>query len=201
MVKVKIMDTIHKQLMKFLEEALEGNHNGTDDFDIEQVISNVTPKVLKAIKDSLEKSAPSMLSERRKLAKEFEERNIARWFKAFDILETHIVICMEAGEEFNKSYRPQAAQNNDLVFDLVFNCKTKRYNIDFFHPHRERSRLCREKLHHRRAAKRTARHLGNGQAVEAWRHALLNVPGSSASSLTEKPSAKSPRILTYARTR
>ncbi len=60
-----------------------------------------------------------MLKERRKLAKGFEKRNIKRWSKAFDLLESHIVICTEAGEEFNSSYRPTAAEENNLVFDIV----------------------------------------------------------------------------------
>ena len=60
-----------------------------------------------------------MLSERRQLAKEFVERNIKRWSNAFDILETHIVICTEAGEEFSNSYWTKAVEKNDLVFDHI----------------------------------------------------------------------------------
>jgi hypothetical protein len=60
-----------------------------------------------------------MLKEHRKLARGFEKRNVKRWDKAFDLLETHIVICTEVGEHFNASYRQAAVKNNDLVFDIV----------------------------------------------------------------------------------
>lgn len=60
-----------------------------------------------------------MLNERHNLSEEFIKRNISRWKDGFDLLETLIVVCTEAGEDFNKSYRPEAAETNDLVFDLV----------------------------------------------------------------------------------
>jgi hypothetical protein len=60
-----------------------------------------------------------MLNERREQYEEFRNRNTERWKEGFDTLETHIVICIEAGEEFNRSYRPVAVVKNDLVFDIV----------------------------------------------------------------------------------
>ena len=60
-----------------------------------------------------------MLEERRKLFTEFSQRNYTRWNTPFDLLETFIVICTEAGEEFNNSYRSTAVEENNLVFDIV----------------------------------------------------------------------------------
>ncbi|HBP88753.1 MAG TPA: hypothetical protein DD706_13765 [Nitrospiraceae bacterium] len=102
-----------------LVEKLEGYSEKADELDIEGIISDVTPEAVKLIKDSLMNSAQEMLAERRKLSKEFEQENIKKWAEAFDILETHIVVCTEVGEEFNNSYRSKAVENNDLVFDLV----------------------------------------------------------------------------------
>lgn len=113
------MDTLHKELLKVLSETFEKASDKAKDINIEGIIADVTPQAVKLIKSSLMKSAQSMLNERRKLSRAFEQRNIKRWANAFDALETHIVICTEVGEEFNDSYRPEAVKNNDLVFDLV----------------------------------------------------------------------------------
>ncbi|MDA3896208.1 MAG: DUF5677 domain-containing protein, partial [Desulfobacteraceae bacterium] len=75
------------------------------------------------------KSAKKMLKERRKIVRGFEKRNVKRWAKAFDILEIHIVICTEAGEEFNSSYRQAAAEGNDLVFDIVVRLHARACHI------------------------------------------------------------------------
>ena len=90
-----------------------------EQIDVEELISNVTPEIVENIRVSLQRSAHKMLLDRRKLSAEFETRNMDRWREGFDLLEAHIVICTEAGEEFNKSYRPEAVENNDLVFDVA----------------------------------------------------------------------------------
>jgi hypothetical protein len=110
------MDSLHKEFMKILVEKFPEQ---ADEKSIERIISNVTPEAVRQIKSTLMNSSQDMLAERRRLSEGFQQRNIKRWAKAFDILETHIVICTEVGEEFNNSYRPEAAEKNDLVFDLV----------------------------------------------------------------------------------
>jgi len=113
------VDTLHKEFFKTLQEAIEKNPEAAEELDLSDVIEKATPEAVKIIKESLMNSAQEMLKERRKLSEEFEQRNIKRWKYAFDILETHIVICTEAGEEFNNSYRSEAVENDDLVFDIV----------------------------------------------------------------------------------
>ncbi len=113
------MDTLHKEILKILHEAIEKNPEIAEELDLADVVEKATPEVVKIIKESLMNSAQEMLKERRKLAEEFKQRNIERWKDAFDILETQIVICTEAGEGFNNSYRSEAAVNDDLVFDIV----------------------------------------------------------------------------------
>lgn len=113
------MENLHRAFFKTLEDMMAANPEKVDEVDIEKLIADVTPEAVGLIKDSLRKSEKKMLKEHRALAREFEERNIERWSKAFDLLETHIVICTEAGEEFNSSYRESAVENNNLVFDIV----------------------------------------------------------------------------------
>ena len=113
------MDTLHKEFLKTLQEAIKKKPAIAEELDITGVIEKTTPEAVKIIKESLMNSAQEMLRERRKLSEEFEQRNIERWKEAFDILETHIVICTEAGEEFNNSYRSEAVENDDIVFDII----------------------------------------------------------------------------------
>lgn len=113
------MEDLHQIFLKTLNNMIEANPEQAEGIDIEQLIASVTPEAVDLIKGTLQKSAKKMLKEHRALARGFEKRNIKRWSKAFDLLETHIVICTEAGEAFNSSYREAAVENNDLVFDIV----------------------------------------------------------------------------------
>ncbi|WP_447878781.1 DUF5677 domain-containing protein [Serratia fonticola] len=113
------MDTFYNVLLEHIERLSNDKPDLAGDIDIEKVIDNLIPKMAAAVKKSLIGSTNEMLKEHRSLSDEFVVRNISRWTEAFDLLETLIVICTESGEEFNSSYRPQAASEDDLVFDLV----------------------------------------------------------------------------------
>jgi len=113
------VENLQQQFLETLNEMIEKNPELAEEIDIEQLIADVTPEAVCLMKGSLLKSAKKMLKEHRKLTGGFEKRNIKRWSKAFDLLEIHIVICTEAGEEFNSSYRPTAVEDNNLVFDNV----------------------------------------------------------------------------------
>lgn len=113
------MEKLQKAFLKTLNDLIVANPEQAGQIDINELIANVTPKAVDLIKGTLQESTKKMLEEHRALARGFEARNIKRWSKAFDLLETHIVICTEAGEEFNSSYRATAVEGNDLVFDIV----------------------------------------------------------------------------------
>ncbi len=113
------METLKNEILNLIEKLLDENPEKAGDIDIEKMIAETTPEMAGAIKRSLVSSSEKMLEEHRSLSEEFVTRNIRRWAEAFDLLETLIVICTESGEVFNKSYRPKAVSENDLVFDLV----------------------------------------------------------------------------------
>tara|TARA_R110000796_G_scaffold17279_14_gene53371 strand:+ start:688 stop:1698 length:1011 start_codon:yes stop_codon:yes gene_type:complete len=87
--------------------------------EIEEKLAKFIPEVSGIVKESLLKEAPEMLSEKRALFDQFTLNNQKRWQKGFDSLETHIVICTEAGESINTECRAEAVDNEDIVFDLV----------------------------------------------------------------------------------
>ncbi|WP_198560022.1 DUF5677 domain-containing protein [Colwellia sp. Bg11-28] len=113
------MDILHKQFMDSLNERLKENPEVADEIDISELISEVTPDAVRLIKASLLESSAEMLKERRGLSEGFVKRNSERWAKGFDTLEILIVTCTEAGEDVNYSYRNEAAEEQNLVFDLV----------------------------------------------------------------------------------
>lgn len=117
------MEILTHAFYEALEDELNQSLVSLDENEVnnleESIIQELIPDLVKPIKKTLLSNAPKMLKERRKLFSEFCKRNHDRWNVAFDLLETFIVICTEAGEEFNNSYRSTAVKENNLVFDTV----------------------------------------------------------------------------------
>ncbi len=49
----------------------------------------------------------------------FEERNYAVWKEPLDLLELFLLTTIDLGGDFNHKYRPEAAKNNDFVFEAL----------------------------------------------------------------------------------
>lgn len=109
----------YEAIEKELSESLDSLDENKIEDEVEGLITKLIPDLAKSIKETLLCDSKRMLEERRELFSEFCKRNYKRWQVAFDLLETFIVICTEAGENFNKSYRPTAVKENDVVFDIV----------------------------------------------------------------------------------
>lgn len=113
------MESLHKKFMAALEKIIKENPGKAENMDLSKIISNITLESASLVKESLIKSTKSMLQEKRKSNRSFCRLNLNRWANAFDVLETHIAICTEAGWRFNNEYRAIAVENENLVFDLV----------------------------------------------------------------------------------
>ena len=72
-----------------------------------------------ALLAELKLKMPQMLIEEWKVQADFEERLYQRWQKGLDLFETILKISVEAGDTFNQKHRPQAAKENDLVFEVL----------------------------------------------------------------------------------
>lgn len=123
------MDILQKSFDDALRE-LAKFANSEDDLDkladaipaqIEALLAKLPDEILSTIKGG----AANGLEERRVMHAEFVDRNISRWMEAFDILELHIEIAIEAGESFNKRLRPEAVSNGNLLFDLLVRLHAK----------------------------------------------------------------------------
>lgn len=117
------MEILTKEFFKTLEKELIHLSDTFDESKIREAIDGLIPEIIsdltKPIKEDLLSDSQRMLEERRELFTEFCKRNHKRWQTAFDLLETFIVICTEAGENFNESYRPKAVDEKNVVFDIV----------------------------------------------------------------------------------
>jgi hypothetical protein len=87
---------------------------------------NITRSMESALDDAQEKllemlrvSASQMLQERLTYRKGFEDRLYEGWGKALDLYETLLVFCFEVGNNFNQQHRPEAAQCDDFVFEVL----------------------------------------------------------------------------------
>ncbi len=117
------MEILTRAFYEAIEKELSESLDPIDESRINDVIEDLGPGIIsnlaKSVKDSLLSNSQRRLDERRELFAAFCRRNYKRWQVAFDLLETFIVICTEAGENFNKTYRPTAVEENDVVFDIV----------------------------------------------------------------------------------
>lgn len=113
------MDIFQKEFMEILEQELMGNPEKVENLDLEEMIENLTPELTSRLRTSLESTSIQMLKERREQFTSFTQRNESLWKDAFDLLETHIAICTEAGESVNTEQRPVAVKENDIKFDIL----------------------------------------------------------------------------------
>ena len=127
------MDILQKAFNEALEVTLLELEEPIDDGNIKNIVDetiiSAVPEVTREILNTLKESAPKMLKERRELSAGFVDRNINRWSKGFDLLEMLIVMCTEAGENFNNSYRPHAVDIQDIVFDTVVRMHARACHI------------------------------------------------------------------------
>ena len=102
------------------EEALEKIADAVPSH-VEELLAKLPEDILTSIKAK----AKEGLEERRHIHTEFVERNILRWMDAFDLLELHIEIAIEAGDSFNERIRPDAAPKGDFLFDVLVRLHAK----------------------------------------------------------------------------
>jgi hypothetical protein len=112
------MDELQHDFEKIIRQAFEEGNSLTER-QIGRIASGTVKSAGRLYHRSLIESAPPMLAERRKQQADFESRNLRRWRKAFDLLETIWVCCEEMGSAFNRHYRPLAVQEQDHVFEAM----------------------------------------------------------------------------------
>ncbi len=112
------MDELQHEFEEIIRQAVEEGNSLTER-QIDRIASGTVKSAGRLYYRSLIESAPAMLTERRKQQAAFASRNLRRWRKAFDLLETIWVCCEEMGRAFNGHHRPEAVQEQDHVFEAM----------------------------------------------------------------------------------
>lgn len=112
------MDELQNDFERIIRQAYDAGENLTEK-QIERIASETVKSAGRLFYRSLIETAPPMMGERRKQQAGFETRNLRRWRKAFDLIETIWVCCEELGSNFNDHQRPVAVQEQDHVFEAL----------------------------------------------------------------------------------
>jgi hypothetical protein len=100
-------DTLLEKILNELHDSLANA--------VPEIVNEITKQVI----DSLKCDAPSMLREQRKIRKQFEKRQLNTWKKPLDLLETLLLLALEAGDDYNHEFRQQASEEQDHVFEVL----------------------------------------------------------------------------------
>ncbi len=91
--------------------------------EVSSVMSEEYPKTIdetaRLILRKIREDAATTIRENQTVRNKFEARLRKRWKKPFDLLELFALLALEAGAEFNEEYRALAAEENDLVFEVL----------------------------------------------------------------------------------
>ena len=88
-------------------------------------IEHASGETLKRIR----RDARRTLKANRRTRARFEARLQKRWQTAIDLLELFISLSLEAGMEFNKQFQNAAAEENDVLFDVLRNLHARACQI------------------------------------------------------------------------
>jgi hypothetical protein len=112
------MDELQSEFERIVREVQDAGKTLTAKLMV-SVADQTTKSAGRAFYRTLIETAPDMLADRRKELEGFERRNLRRWRKAFDLIETIFVSCEELGREFNQHHRPTAIAEQDYVFEAM----------------------------------------------------------------------------------
>ena len=127
------MDILQNIFDQVLNDALKETKKELSEVEFEDSISDIinqsVPYMAKEIIKSLKEQSAEKLEIDRLDMNGFVDRNIKRWKSGFDSLEMFIAVCLEAGSEFNNLNRPQAGDDQNIVFDVVVRLHARACHI------------------------------------------------------------------------
>lgn len=102
-----------------------GNEKELNDLfhDYLLIVKDEYPKMVeettRIIYSSAMRNMKYMLRNQRKMIKGLIKRLKKDWGKPLDLIEAYIKISYEAGDEFNQTYRKEAAESQDFIFEVL----------------------------------------------------------------------------------
>lgn len=125
---------LEESILKIISEAIlkKSAEGELTEEQIQGLIDTYIPAITDGLKNfstsltnTLMQNMPEMLVEHRNIQAAFEQTLQERWKKALDLYDTCVVIGRESGELYNKEHRPQAAKDQDLVFEVLMRIHVK----------------------------------------------------------------------------
>lgn len=100
------------------------------DLDPETYLDDILARIPDIVIDFIESSPDPILKSARRMAprilaqlaadrRGFERRLARKWGRALNLLQMLWGISVEVGDDFNKEFRPEAVETNDLVFEVL----------------------------------------------------------------------------------
>lgn len=83
------------------------------------LMSEIADDVAESMLQDLKQDARSLVRQISRERKTFEDRLRSQWRNPLDLLDLFIALATEAGDEFNREFRPAAATSNDVVFEAL----------------------------------------------------------------------------------
>lgn len=101
-----------------LELSIGDDGEIKEDVDLEELVASALEYWADPMYNSM-KNGQRQLDHWRGIKHGFEQRLYIEWRDAIDLLETFIVISLEIGDEINHEHRPEAAKEEDHVFEAL----------------------------------------------------------------------------------
>ena len=91
--------------------------------ELSQAVARAMPAVIQEVSagllGTLKEESAAMLRDRRSGRESFDARLQDTWSEPLDLLEMLLAIALEAGDDFNREFRSDAAEQGDFVFDAL----------------------------------------------------------------------------------
>ena len=120
----KIASSLFGDLISDLEKFVEEFNS-----NLPTIIKETAEEISEKLLITLKKNATEMLEGRESERVGFEANLYSAWGRAFDLLEMLIVLSLEAGDLYNSEYRVDAADKNDIVFDVLVRLHARACHI------------------------------------------------------------------------
>ncbi len=96
---------------------------------ISTAIPEISNSIADSVLDTLRDDSARMLDEHEKIRIGFEDRLKQTWDEPLKLFKMLMVVALEAGEEFNSTYRATAVQQNDITFEVLTRLHAKACQV------------------------------------------------------------------------
>ena len=114
------MSHLQADIEELISDYIKNSEEDVDRSELrERILETTFPEICKSVLDSLLKTAPGMLRDRRADELQFREKNYKKWSTAFDLTEMYLKMSQEFGQAMSDELRNAAEESNDYRFVAI----------------------------------------------------------------------------------